>query len=351
MNLFRGIFSRRPAASAKPAATQAASAPGAASLGESPSDVAIDDSLLAISRELSALAQVEVSPAAKERGWASLERELERRPVRAAGQLAAAGAAGSRGATRRASAHPAHSRSWRWAIGSAAAIVAVIAALLGTWGGGLLQTVESDDHPTTATSVVSSDSTEPVTTVSTDGTTPGTLGPGVTGLQSSTTLGPGGTETTGGQSSTTLTTPATGGPTTSAGSGGPTTTKPASPPTTKPASPTTMYAAGEKEGSAVAVAKYLADMVITDNTSGANALVAQEARSSLAQMRMSLNQPYGYTYPKVQSVNGDTVRLTLGINDRVDNGQGQLVEVLKSFIIKVRVDNGEAVVIAINAGS
>jgi hypothetical protein len=348
MNLFRGIFRRRPAASAKPAATQAASAPRAASLGDSPSDFAIDDSLLAISRELSGLASVEVSPAAKERGWASLESELERRPVRAAGQLAAAGAAGSRGATRRASAHPAHSRSWRWAIGSAAAIVAVIAALLGTWGGGLLQTAGNDNHDSTTVSVVSSDSTEPVTTVSTDGTTPGTVGPAPTGVEPTTTLGPGGTETSGGASSTTASTPAT-----SAGSGGPTTTKPASPPTTKPASPTTMYAAGEKEGSAVAVAKYLADMVITGNTSGARALVASdpEAQSSLAQMRMSLNEPYGYTFPQVQSVSADTVRVTFAINDRVDNGQGQLVEVLKHFVVKVRVQDGEAVVIAINAGS
>ena len=362
MNLFRGIFSKRaagskgrrqgrgpfvvPAAPAKDASAQAGSTPRL--------DITIDESILALSRELSGLAQVQVPPAAKERGWASLQRELERSPVRAAGKVASAPAGAAKGTARPTGpdrptdpARSTHSRTWRWALGSAAAAVAVIATLLGTYGGGLLQTAVNDDTSSTITSVVSSDTTEPVTTVTTNGTTVSTNSPDTTGTQPDTTLGPAGTDTTDGGTSTTGTTQPH-----------PTTTQPhptTGPTTTQPISPTTtgeqQNTASQREGSAEAAVRYLADLVITGNTSGARALVAPEAQSLLVQMIWSLNEPYGYQWPTVLSVSGDTVRLTLDINDRVVNGQGELVDTIKHFVIKVRVDSKGAVVTAISAGS
>ena len=303
-------------------------------------EVLIDRSLLTVSRELSGLAQVQVSQAAKERGWSSLQRELERRPVRAAGKAAGAPAAAAKGAARHAgAARPGHSRSWRWALGSAAAAVAVVATLLGAYGGGLLQTVDNGPQPSTITSVVSSDTTEPVTTVSTDGTTVSADGSGTTSVQPSTTV----------STSTTV-----AGPSTTQGAG-PSTTGPAASTTTLPSSPSTtggqQNTATEREGSAKAASTYLADLVITGNTSGARNLVAAEAQSSLAQMMDSLSEPYGYRVISVLSLTGDTVRVTLEISDRVTNGRGELVETTKRFFIKVRVDSKGAVVTAINAGS
>ena len=285
--MFRGIFDRRGAGTkARRQGREASVVPAAPVPAQSVAhpEVLMDKSLLALSRELSGLAQVQVSQAAKERGWASLQRELERHPVRATAPAATAkGAAGQTGAAR-----PGHSRSWRWALGSAAAAVAVVATLLGAYGGGLLQTADSGPQPSTITSVVSSDTSAPVSTVSTDGTTVSTDGTsttvstdGTTGIQPSTTQGP--ATTSGTQPSTPVT---TGG-----------TTRPAVSTTTQPPSPSTtgeqQYTSSQREGSAKAAAIYLADLVITGNTSGARALVAAAAQSSLAQMMDSLSEPYG----------------------------------------------------------
>ena len=68
-------------------------------------------------------------------------------------------------------------------------------------------------------------------------------------------------------------------------------------------------------------------------------------------MIMSLNEPYGYKVTGARTLTGDTVRVTMDINDRVDDGRGELVETIKRFAIKVRVDSKGAVVTAINAGS
>jgi hypothetical protein len=95
----------------------------------------------------------------------------------------------------------------------------------------------------------------------------------------------------------------------------------------------------------------LADLVITGNTSGARALVASGAQSSLVQMMWSLNEPYGYLITGWKSLTTDMVRVTMEINDRVANGQGELVETIKRFVIQVRVDEAGAVITAINAGS
>ncbi len=140
-------------------------------------------------------------------------------------------------------------------------------------------------------------------------------------------------------------------PTTSGGSsGGP------SPQTTQPPRTTTtgetMDAAAQREGSAKAAAAYLANVVLTGDTSGARGLVASEAQSSLAQMVMSLSDPFGYRIPTsgIKSLSGDTVRVTVEIDDRVLTGNGELVEMVKTFYIRVRVGDDGAVITAINAG-
>ncbi|HEY5473555.1 MAG TPA: hypothetical protein VIK32_10235, partial [Candidatus Limnocylindrales bacterium] len=89
--------------------------------GSAPSGEGLrDESLRALAEELSALGRLQVPQAAKERGWATLARELERRPVRpVAGQA-------------KRTVRPV--RTWRWAIASAAATIAVIAGVLGAYG-------------------------------------------------------------------------------------------------------------------------------------------------------------------------------------------------------------------------
>ena len=349
MKLFRGIFDKHGAEpqagrhERRPSAVSAVSAARIDAVGtDARPSVTIDESIVALSRELSGLAQVQVSQAVRERGWASLQRELERRPVRATAPAAAKGG-GSRNVARPSDARhtrAAHSRSWRWALGSAAAAVAVIATLLGTYGGGLLQTADNDTHPTTITSVVSSDTTEPSTTVTTGDQTTIT-GPVTTGgTQPGTTQGP---VTTGGTGTT------SGGPGSTGGTGtsGPGTTQPPSPTTTGDQ----QNAAKQREISAKSAAFHLGDLVVTGNTSGARALVAAEAQASLVQMIMSLNEPYGYRVTGAQSLSGNTVRVTMEINDRVSNGRGELEETVKRFAIQVRVDSRGAVITAIGAGS
>lgn len=341
--MFRSIFNKSGAgqkgksqeaplasASADPAATEAQTLAQA-------KPVVVDEAMLVIGRELSGLAQLPVAQAARERGWAALQRELERRPVVATG-------AKSTG-----SARPAKARSWRWALASAAAAVAVIAALVGTYSGGLLQTAGTDDPTdtvTSVTSVVSSDTTGPSTPVTTEGTTVSTVGPGTTQASSTTVIQPSTTQSSGTTVTQPTTPPTNGGSTVTTG-GRPTTTQPSTTSTTEQQ----LYTSAQREGSARALAAYLADLVITGNTSGARSLVAPGAQSSLAQMIMSLSEPYGYKITGVQSLPDTTVRVTMQINDRVINANGELTEVLSKFVIRVRVDDSGAVITAINAGS
>ncbi len=340
MNMFRGIFNK---SGAEEQGKRQGPAPTVASAEPQPpvpaEAVPVDEAMLAISRELSGLTQLPVAQAARERGWASLQRELERRPVVATG-------AGSAHSVR-----PARARGWRWALASAAAAVAVIAALIGTYSGGLLQMADNGDSTgtvTSVTSVVSSDTTEPPTTVSTEGTTVSSDSPGTTQSPSTTAVQPDTTQSPGTTGGTQPSTPTTSHPThtTRGGSVRSTTTQPATTSTTSQQ----QYTATQREGSARAVAAYLADLVITGNTSGARALVAPGAQASLAQMAMSLNEPYGYKITGVQSLSDTTVRVTMQINDRVTSPNGELVEVLPKFAIKVRVDGTNAVITAINAG-
>ena len=348
--MFRGIFNKRGAEpqagrhQRRPSAVPSVSATQAdVTNAHARPSVTVDETIVALSRELSGLAQVQVSQAARERGWVSLQRELERRPVRATAPAAAKGGGGTNAARSGDSRQPrtAHSRSWRWAMGSTAAAVAVIAALLGSYGGGLLQTADSDTHPTTITSVVSSDTTEPSTTVTTSDQTTVTSPVTTGGTQPGTTQGPG---TTGGTDTTSGGTGTTGG---STGTSGPSTTQPPSPSSTGEQ----QNAAKQREASAKSAAFHLGDLVVTGNTSGARSLVAPEAQASLAQMIMSLDEPYGYRITGTQSLTGGIVRVTMEINDRVTNGRGELEETVERFAIQVRVDSRGAVITAIGAGS
>ncbi len=135
-----------------------------------------------------------------------------------------------------------------------------------------------------------------------------------------------------------------------------TTTRPPTQTTQPPRTTTTgdtQNAAAQREGSAKAAAAYLADLVAHRRHLGRSGLVASEAQASLAQMIMSLDEPFGYRIPAsgIKSLTDDTVRVTMDINDRVLTGNGELVEVVKIFYIRVRVDDDGAVITAINAGS
>ncbi len=67
---------------------------------------------------------------------------------------------------------------------------------------------------------------------------------------------------------------------------------------------------------------HLAELVVTGDTSGRSQPGGlRRPTDSLAQMIMSLTEPYGYTVTGAQSLSGDTVRVTLEINDRVADGQ------------------------------
>jgi len=358
-----------PVANSVPSQTEAAASPS----------LPVDETMIALSRELSGLAHMEVGQAAKERGWASLRRELERRPIRAAGASAPKGAgnvgaktpvrvgAGSQPRT-------ALAGNRRWMLGSAVAAVAVVAVLLGTYSAGLLSAGDGDE-PGTPTSVVSSDGTQATTPI---------VGPDTTGLPA-TTEGPTTTEgpvTTDGPASTEATTPTTQMPGTTVPTGpatpSTTPTSPASPDTTQgpvttnattrttqsatttqPAQTTTtgqqQMAAAQLNKTAKAAALDLGALVVdyfvTGDMSGARALVASGAQSSLVQMISSLNDPYGFRWVSTKPVADDTVRVTLEFSDRVSDGQGEMREVAELFRLTVRVTEERAVITDISAGS
>ncbi len=129
--------------------------------------------------------------------------------------------------------------------------------------------------------------------------------------------------------------------------------------TTQPAGTTTtgdrQVAAAQLEKTAKAAVLSLARMVddyfVTGDMSGARALVASGAQSSLVQMISSLNNPNGYRWVRTAQVSADTVRVTLEFSDRVLGTQGELVEVARRFALTVRVDDESAVITAISAGS
>ncbi len=356
--MFRSIFKRREPADKREcrerglSAAAASASHGAASQVDPAAnvDLVVDETMVALSRELSGLARLEVGQAAKERGWAALQRELERRPVRAAAPVLAkdAGRAGSGPRARRA-----RSGGWRWAVGSAAAAVAVIATLVGTYAGGVLQTAETDNPATTIASVITTDGTEPSTTLPTDGTTvtePGTTVPtDVTTVTPDTTPGTTGSSTTGTSQGT--------------DSGGSTPTS-HSPTTTQPPQTTTtneqVWAAQEVVKTAEQAAISLGGLVVDyfwngGDISSAHALVSEDCWKYLVQMieslKESLKEPSGFRKVSIKALSSDTVRVVLEFTDRVDSGQDELTEVTERFALTVHVGHDRAVVTAISAGS
>ncbi|MCL5736210.1 MAG: hypothetical protein M1274_11585 [Actinobacteria bacterium] len=65
----------------------------------------------------------------------------------------------------------------------------------------------------------------------------------------------------------------------------------------------------------------------------------------------TLDEPYDYSVKNAAEQTGDVIRVTLAINDRVMNGQGELQEAVKSFFVQVLVDGGSATIVGIYAGS
>jgi len=260
--------------------------------------------------------------------------------------------------SRRKSSRGLRPRTLRVAIGSALGAVAMLAALLGSYSGGLLQTADNGDNPGTVTSVVSSETTVPDTTPSVIPTTVPTTDATVTsGSPTSTGGTPSGTSspaatdgaatTDGATPSAPSTPPNTPGTTGGSGSAGSSTTQP-------PRTTTTgeqQMAAAQRIGSAQAAAVYLADLVLTGNTSGASALVAPAAQAGLAQMIRSLSDPNGYKVTGTQTLSDGTVRVSLQITDRVVDNAGEVMEKNKGFAVRVSVDGENAVITAINAGS
>ncbi len=320
--------------------------------------IAVDEAMTAISHELHGLAQMEVDRAARERGWAILQRELERRPVRLASP-ASRKSSEIRGAAHAGASAGSGSRSMRWqgrwlvVAGMAVVAVAVIATLAGIYGGGQIQTVDGDDHPTTLTSMAGVDTTVLGTTVSTGATTP-TTGNSITTepVTVTTVQAVQNPDTTG----STGETAATDTPSTTDGVIRTTTTQ--SPTTTQPTNNTTpeqQAAAAQREKVAKAAALDLGSMVVeyfaTGDMSGARALVASGAQSSLVQMISSLNDPNGFHWISSKELSSDTVRITLEFSDRVLGTQGELVEVGRLFALTVGVDEKGAVITAISAGS
>lgn len=352
--MFRSIFKRRePADKGECRERGLSAAPASASHG-TPSqgdptaniDIVVDETMVALSRELSGLARLEVGQAAKERGWATLQRELERRPVRAAAPVLAkdAGRAGSGPRARRA-----RSGGWRWAVGSAAAAVAVIATLVGTYAGGVLQTAETDNPATTIASVVTTDGTEPSTTLPTDSTTvtePGTTVPtDVTTVTSGTT----GSSTTGTSQGTD-----SGGSTPTSHS--PTTTQPPQTTTTNEQILVAQEVVKTAEQAAISLGGLVVDYFWNGgDISSAHALVSADCWKSLVQMieslKESLKEPSGFRKVSIKALSSDTVRVVLEFTDRVDSGQDELTEVTKRFALTVHVGHDRAVVTAISAGS
>ncbi|MCE5254875.1 MAG: hypothetical protein LLG45_11835 [Actinomycetia bacterium] len=366
--MFRSIRKRRGADHKDEGRERGFSAPsvstskgGGSQAGPTAPATVVDEATVLLSRELSAMGRMEVGQAAKERGWAKLQRELERHPVQPAASPVAKKdetktpvAVGAGVST-----HTTRSHSRQWILGSTAAAVAVLAVLLGTYSAGLL-TAGDGGHSGAVTSVASSDTSRvgtPTTRIadttgSTGPTTATTQGPGtaVAPVTSpGTTAATQGPEATG----TTTTTPVTAGPTT------PTTQSVEGPGTTQPPRTTTtveqQVVSAQLEKTAKAVVFDLGDLVIeyfvSGDMSGARALVASGAQSSLVQMISSLDNPNGFRWVGTKELSGDTVRVTLEFSDRVSNGQGELVAVAKRFFLTVQVDEGKAVITAISAGS
>ena len=321
-------------------------------------DPTVDEAMAVISRELSGLARMEVGRTAKERGWAALQREMERRAVRS--RTATAGGVGAKqtGAGRAARAGAGsqsrvfRSGNPRWIMISAAAVavVAVVVSLAAVYGGGGSGPVVVDNPSTTGTvtSVVTSDTTLPDITIPSNVTTSPTVDTPVS---------------TGGVTPTTSTPTSTGGVTPTSDSPVTTdrttvTTK--TPDTTQPPLTTTtneqQMATAQREKDAKRVVQALGSEVLLAFQSGSvlgdvSALVARTAWADVTQMVSTLVNPDGCHVNAMSVVDG-TVSVILAFNDVIPDGRGGQRDVTKRFIATVRVGDDRAVITGIGyAGS
>lgn len=321
-------------------------------------DVPVDEAMLALDAELAALAHIEVAQAAKERGWATLSRELERHPVRRAVPEPAKGAA-AKGSRHTGALQPVlagHSRNWRIALSSAGVAVVIIAVLLGTYGAGLL--TDGSDGPTVASNTTAV--TGPQTSVPVDLTTEPGAGAGTTdvtpttGVTTPSDSTPPSTGATGGPVVTEPTTP------TSTGSGGTSVTT--GPVTTLPAQTTTtnaqQYVNAQRQEDARAVVFDLADAVLDHfltgrDLTGLRSMVPASVQSQLTQMIGRLNSPTGYNKISVEGGAGNTVRVVLEFTD-IDpdrtGDDGRPLKIYPRFAITVQV-GASATITAITFGS
>ena len=312
-------------------------------------DIPVDEAMRSLDARLSSLAHLDVAQAAKERGWATLHRELARHPVRATSPALLKGTGrktpASPGGLAPVPAGTGHSRSWRIALSSAGALVVILAAVLGIYGAGLI------DGPgpvadTTSTVIAELPSTTetPVTEVTPPtGETVTTAGAGTTEVT------PASTET-----STTEVTPPTDGTSPSTPVTGTTpTTKPTTTPTTKPASTTTTGPTVNVSASRIKEAKVLASLLaksIVDYFAGVAELsdasrhVDAGAQAALRQMIGRLERPNSaQVLPgSEKGIDEHTVRLTLEFVD--------VSETLR-FFVWVRVDDAGAIITKITAAS
>lgn len=305
-------------------------------------DLNIDEAMEAIHARLSQLPQIDVTQAAKERGWAKLQRELERRPVRSSAP-APLKDAGTKPVLSGGGVRPVpagHGRGWRMAVGSLVAAVAVVIAVLGSYGagvftvGGTPSTLAVTNPVTTQTRVtVGTSETTPVTGGSTTEVTPGAS---TTGVDNTTTV-------------TTGTTPTSQGGTT-ASTGGTSATNSAS--TTVPQLTTTtnlqQYTTALRENKAEKVALDLGDAVVRarfgdGDLTGVRSLVADSAQAGLIWMISSLKEPTGFMVVagSTKILSSDTVRVTLEFTDGDNHPR---------FYLTVRVSDGGAVITGISRG-
>lgn len=298
-------------------------------------DITVDEALLALDRGLCGLAQLPVAQATKERGWALLSRELARHPVRASAPalIKGTGAKGPLGANPARPVVAGPSRTWRVALGSTAAAVAIVAALLGSYAAGLLGGPDSGPGPVAS---ATTSATAPETTTPTDATTVVTPAPDTTQTTPPTGAG---TSTT----ATEATTPPSGG---SPGTNPPVTTAPAQTTTTNEE----QWAAAQRIKTAKDAAKALGDAVLyyfaTGEMSGMRSLVASSAQASLTQMIASLGDgdgPNGFNLVASKSLGATTVRITLEFIAAADERP--------RFNLTVRVSDQGATITAIAAGS
>ena len=275
--------------------------------------------------DLAGLGDLAVPAAARERSWALVRQEVRAREGRGAHSKAA---------------------YWRYALGSAAVVIAAVVGIV-TFTGHEAPEVVSNSTSTNATQAPTS--TAPGTSITEPGSSTSTSG-------SPTTTG-GTTPGTG--ASTTGTTPAPG--TTSA----PGTTRTTADPQLKPPpSPTTarttettapprstttgepVMTQAQRENSARAVATVLGQEVSEGTPSGASQVLKSSAKPGLTMMVKSMTAP---TSPHIAGVSvGDPVtRVILVFVDRVPDGQGGTTTVERRFALDVQILGGEAYITGI----